>query len=297
MSTLNQWFLDPTGAPALAPVAEALQPSVVAVQDGPRGGGAGVIWRADGLILTNDHVAHGEELEVIFQDGARATAQVIARDRENDLAALRVPHTGLAAAPVGDARALRVGELVLAIGHPLGVERAVSAGIVNARPNPGAQRELIVADIYLNRGNSGGPLANVRGEVVGINAMVMTPGLGLAVPSHVAQDFVRRALGAQRFIGVAVQGVALPDSMRRTLEIASEAALIVTGLEPGSPAERAGLLPGDLLVGVAGQSLDDPRRLLEAIALADGMLALTIVRGGVRLELITPVEVRALEAA
>lgn len=297
MSTGQHWIPGVAGASAIAAIADALQPSVVAVQDGMRGGGAGVIWRADGLILTNDHVASGDQADVTFQDGERVTAQVVARDPDNDLAALRVPGTGLPAAPVGDARSLRVGELVVAIGHPLGVERAVSAGIVNARPNPRAERELIVADIYLNRGNSGGPLANARGEVIGINAMVMTPGLGLAVPSHVAQDFVRRALGAQRFIGVTVQPVELPEALRQAAETTAELALIVTAIEAASPAERAGLLPGDLLVGVNGHVIDDPRRLLEAIALADGMLALTLIRGGLRLELITPVEERVRAAA
>jgi serine protease Do len=297
MSTGNIRTSAVAGASAISTIADALQSSVVAVQDGERGGGAGVIWRADGLILTNDHVAAHEQAEVVFQDGERATAQVVARDPVNDLAALQVARSGLAAAPVGDARALRVGELVVAIGHPLGVERAVSAGIVNARPNPRAERELIVADIYLNRGNSGGPLANARGEVIGINAMVMTPGLGLAVPSHVVQDFVRSALGAQRFIGVTVQPVELPEALRQATRTTADLALIVTGLEADSPAERAGLLPGDLLVGINGRALDDPRRLLEAIALSDGMLALTLIRGGTRLELITPVEERVREAA
>jgi serine protease Do len=286
-----------TGASAISAIADTLQPVVVAVQDGLRGGGAGVIWRADGLILTNDHVVQGDEALITFHDGTQATAKLVARDPVNDLAALQVERTGLPTAPVGDSRALRTGELVIAIGHPLGVARAVSAGIVGAQPHPAAQRQLITADIYLNRGNSGGPLANARGEVIGINAMVMTPGIGLAVPSHVAQEFVRNAFSARHYIGIAVQPVVVPEEMRQALELSVETALIVTQVESGSPAERGGLLPGDLLIGVAGQALDEPQRLLDAIALAGEMLALTIVRGGVRLELITPVEERARAAA
>jgi len=292
MSTGARWIPGVTSASAVSALADALQPVVVAVQDGMRGGGAGVIWRADGLIITNDHVVQGEEAQITFHDGTQTTARLVARDALNDLAALRVERDGLPVAQVGDSLALRTGELVIAIGHPLGVARAVSVGIVGAQPHPDAQRRLITADIYLNRGNSGGPLANARGEVIGINAMVMTPGLGLAIPSQIVEEFVRGAFGAQHFLGIAVQPVAVPEQLRHDLEIGVESALIVTHVEPGSPAERGGLLPGDLLIGVAGKALEDPRQLLDAIALATDRLALSIIRGGVRLELLTPVEER-----
>jgi serine protease Do len=149
--------------------------------------GSGVIWHPDGLILTNAHVARSD-VSVALWDGRTRAARLVARDVARDLAALVVDATGLPAAEIGDSSALRVGELVLAVGNPLGLVRALSAGLVHA-----ADRRLIQADLRLAPGNSGGPLADARGRVVGLNAMIVG-GLAVAVPSREAQRFVREQL-------------------------------------------------------------------------------------------------------
>ena len=146
--------------------------------------GAGVVWRADGLILTNAHVAKGA-VSIVLPDRRVFPARLVARDVEQDLAALLVEATGLSAAEIGDSDALRVGELVLAVGNPLGIVRALSAGLVHA-----TGRRFIEADLRLAPGNSGGPLADARGRVVGLNAMIVG-GLAVAVPSRVGSRFVR----------------------------------------------------------------------------------------------------------
>jgi len=175
---------------------ETLRRSVVLVR-GRDGHGAGVIWEAGGMIVTNDHVVRGDRAVVELADGRHLEARVAARDREADLALLRVPARDLPAVPVGDSRNLQVGELVLAVGHPWGVRETATLGIVSAT-GPGtwlgqARRDLLQADVRLAPGNSGGPLADARGRVVGIASMVMSPNIALAVPSHVVQRFVQAA--------------------------------------------------------------------------------------------------------
>jgi len=177
---------------ALADVAKRLTRVTVQIR-GPRGAmGSGVIWAAAGLVLTNAHVVRGPSA-VVLSTGQRFTARLLARDPEADLAALSIGAGGLPAAEIGDARALRVGEMVIAVGHPLGVDGAVTTGVVHATPRIGRAACFIEADLLLLPGNSGGPLADARGRVVGINAMV-AGGLALAVPEH----RVARFLGALR---------------------------------------------------------------------------------------------------
>lgn len=181
-------------AGAAAPLAARLAGITVEVRGHGRGSsagapvGAGVVWRADGLILTNAHVAEGA-VSVVLPDRRVLPARLAARDVEHDLAALVVEATGLSAAELGDSDTLRVGELVLAVGNPLGVVRALSAGLVHA-----TGRRFIQADLRLAPGNSGGPLADARGRVVGLNAMIVG-GLALAVPSRAGWRFVRERLG------------------------------------------------------------------------------------------------------
>ncbi len=175
---------------------ETLRRSVVLVR-GRDGHGAGVVWERHGLIVTNDHVVRGDRAVVELADGRHLEARVTARDRENDLALLRVSARDLPAAPVGDARNLRVGELILAVGHPWGVRETATLGIVSAT-GPGTwmgrtRRDLLQADVRLAPGNSGGPLADAGGRVVGIASMVMSPGVALAVPSHIVERFMQSA--------------------------------------------------------------------------------------------------------
>lgn len=172
-------------AAGAAAIAAALARVTVEIRDGTRAPvGAGVVWHPDGLILTNAHVAR-RDVSVVLADGRPRTAWLVARDAERDLAALVVDASGLPAAEIGDSRALRVGELVLAVGNPFGLPRALSAGLVHA-----VDHRVIQADLRLAPGNSGGPLADAHGRVVGLNAMIVG-GLAIAVPGETARRFVR----------------------------------------------------------------------------------------------------------
>jgi serine protease Do len=174
-------------------LAKRLAPSVVEVRAGS-GIGAGTIWQSDGLIVTNDHVVPYDRAEIGLADGRSAIGQIVARDSRNDLAVIGIGLNGL---PAVDARLIQVrpGELVMAIGHPFGVRYAVALGIVSATMGAvdGFERPLIRADVSIGPGNSGGPLVDALGQVVGINAMV-GGGLALAVPSTLAEGLVRAVL-------------------------------------------------------------------------------------------------------
>jgi serine protease Do len=193
MSTLN-----PVVSPgisigyAVASVAEWVRRITVRVM---RGGGrsvsygSGVIWRPEGLIVTNAHVASSKVLEVEFADGRRANGRLLARDPQRDLAALAVDMPFLPAAPVRSARDCRAGELVIAVGNPIDGERAVSTGIIH---RPAGHQPFLFADIRLAPGNSGGPLADAQGKVIGINCAIIN-GLGCAVTSDAVQEFLLAA--------------------------------------------------------------------------------------------------------
>jgi len=180
---------------AFSAVGEKLRRSTVQVFDGRRGAGSGVIWRADGWIVTNAHVVRGNSARVRIADGRALDAEVIARTAERDLAALYVATSDLPAAEIGASTAVRVGEIVLAAGSPFGVRGAVCAGVlhgIGSVPRVGKQRWL-QADLELAPGNSGGPLADANGRVIGINSMIAM-GLGLAIPSQEVEQFLRRVM-------------------------------------------------------------------------------------------------------
>ncbi len=172
-----------------------LRESLVQIKSGG-GQGAGVIWSSEGLILTNDHVASTGRVEIITQEGRTRLGTVIARDPSQDLAAIRVEQLHLPAAQLGDETNLRIGELVIAVGNPFGVVGTATLGIVSAKGGHTwigrSRRELLQADVELAPGNSGGPLATMEGKVVGINAMVLSPGIAAAIPVSVAKQFVER---------------------------------------------------------------------------------------------------------
>lgn len=182
---------------ALGEVAERLARVTVQVRSGGRSAGAGVVWLRAGVVVTNAHVATGPGAEVVLPDGRVLSARVSSRDPRRDLALLSVPAEDLEPALRTDARGLRAGELVVALGHPLGVAYATALGVVHRVPT-GARGPAgwLHADIRLAPGNSGGPLADTAGRVVGINAMIVG-GLGIAVPSHVVEAFVRAVADAR----------------------------------------------------------------------------------------------------
>lgn len=190
MSAAEALELVPGLTAALGDLAERLRRVTVQVRAGPRSAGAGVVWFRRGLIVTNAHVATGAKVDVVLPDGRAARTRLVARDPERDLAALELLADDHEPAVRADARGLRPGELVIAVGHPLGVTYAAALGLVH-RPPTGRRGPTawLQADIRLAPGNSGGPLADAAGRVVGINAMIVG-GLGFAVPTHVVESFL-----------------------------------------------------------------------------------------------------------
>lgn len=190
-------------AQELGEVVERVQRSLVVVQDSRRGVGAGVVWLPGGWIVTNQHVVrHSRSLRVALQDGRRLPAEVIGSDAEIDLALLQVEDETTPAALIAEARDLRVGEYVMAIGHPWGELGLVTGGMISGlgrvqTRNGRGSVEVIRTDTRLAPGNSGGPLVNAAGEVVGVNTMIVGGDLGVALPSHLVNTFVRLVIDNQ----------------------------------------------------------------------------------------------------
>ena len=271
----------PALAAATADLAARLRASTVEVRSEERGGGSGVIWRTDGLIITNHHVAQTDHPTVVLADGRSFPSRVTARDPERDLAALQIEATDLPAAEIGDSAALRVGHLVLAMGHPLGIKGALTMGIVHAVSGGGSgPARWVQADVSLAPGNSGGPLVDVEGRVVGINSMI-AGGLALAVPSNAVTRFLGAGAEAA-WLGVQTQPVPLGPSL--AARVGQESALLVLEVVAQSPAITAGLLPGDILLLAGAEPLTEPGDLLAILreALPGTPLELALLRGGER---------------
>ncbi len=182
----------------LAGVAERVRASLVEVHNGRRGHGAGTIWHAQGLIITNAHVIGEGRVAVTLPDGRDLPARILARDLERDLAALAVDAADLPIIELGDSRMLRPGQWVLALGHPWGVPGGLTAGVVIGLA-PGwhdHSREVIAASLHLRPGHSGGPMVDTEGRLVGINTMMNGPDVGVAIPIHTAKVFLKEALAA-----------------------------------------------------------------------------------------------------
>jgi serine protease Do len=250
---------------AFGEIAERLRRSTVQVFPDRHGGGSGVIWTSDGAIMTNAHVARRDAAEVQLWDGRRFPARVASRDARRDLAVLRVEARDLDAAAVGDSSALRPGELVMAIGSPLGFAGALSTGVAHS-----AGGGWIYANVRLAPGNSGGPLANARGEVIGINTAVVN-GLGMAVPSNAAAEFLLQ--GPRPALGVTLR----PEAH----------GLRILQVEPNGPAAGASLREGDLLLWSFDEltaALDSGREVLSVRFLRGERIREAYVRLGVRAE-------------
>ena len=277
-----------------ADMIEGVLPGVVQVRSGRnprRGAGAGFLWSPDGSVITNHHVvaASRRKVEVVLTDERSFDAEVVDSSRRLDLAMLRLlnaPAEDLAAPPVGDSDALRIGELVFAVGHPWGRRGAVTAGIVSGLGTVGrhfGRARYVQSDAYLAPGNSGGPLVNVRGEVVGVNSMVFG-GYALAIPSNTVGAWVSGGLRSVRRrsrLGVRIQEVELPASLRDST--GQEAGLVIVGVNPRSLADRAGLLVGDVLLSAAGARVEDGASLGDALARAASAgdtIRLGLMRGG-----------------
>lgn len=234
------------------------------------GGGSGFVLTPDGFLLTNAHVVGGAaEVAVTLADGSRWPARLVGEDVDSDLAVLRVEAPDLVPIVRGDSRALRVGQLVVALGSPYGFQSSVTAGVVSALGRSLRARsgrlidDVIQTDAALNPGNSGGPLVDHRGAAVGVNTAAILPGQGLcfATPLHAAERvaalLIREGRVRRAFIGVAGQTVPVPRALARHHHLAAETGVAVASLEKGGPAEVAGVLRGDVIVGLAGAPVSD----------------------------------------
>ena len=289
---------------AVIKVVERVSPAVVSVQsDDRQGGGTGVIITPDGYALTNSHVVDGRSrMLAVTADGDRVDAEVTGDDPSTDLALLRLAASDLPTAEVGDSDALRVGQLVIAMGSPFGLHSTVSTGVVSAtgRSMRGRDGRLIENVIQhaapINPGNSGGPLVDTHGRVVGINTAIIPvgQGIGFAVPSATAQWVLGQLLAhgqvQRRQLGIIAAVVQLPRETVRRLDLLGSQAVEVAEVQPGSAADSAGLRSGDQIVSVNGRivaTVDDIHRLLAASP-ADQPLLLAIIRAGKITELTIP---------
>ena len=255
-------------------IAERLRRSTVHVSAGRRGHGSGIIVKPEGIIVTNAHVAAFSPLSVQLWDGTRAQADVLSRDAGRDLATLRVARSGLPAAILADSDRLRVGELVIAIGNPFGFIGALTTGVVHAigRVRGLGPVKWIQADVQLAQGNSGGPLANAAGHVVGVNTMI-AGGVGLAVPSNSVSRLLASGR-ARASLGVAVGPVEI------TVRGRARFGLMILEISKSSPAEKASLMLGDILIGVEGkelETLEDFERVLDGAG--ERVVRLQFLRG------------------
>jgi serine protease DegQ len=275
---------------------DRVEPSVVAILT-DEGQGSGVVWDADGAVVTNHHVVTGATaVQVAFADGQRADAEVVATDPQTDLAVVRADRSDLPTAPFADALP-RVGELAIAIGNPLGFENTVTAGIISGlgRAIPGAAQEapalidLIQTDAAISPGNSGGALVNAEGRVVGINVAYIPPAagaesLGFAIPAPTVRDVVTELLDTGRvrhaFFGVR-PGRLTPEIARR-LNVAQDSGVLVIEVTTGSPAASAGIAPGDVLLRAGGRELRTVEDFLAVLRGTDpgDDLEVALARGG-----------------
>jgi S1-C subfamily serine protease len=247
------------------------------------GSGSGFVIAPDGYILTNSHVIHGaDKLEVALADGRCLRASLVGDDPETDLAVIRIHATDLVHVQLGDSQSVRVGQIAVAIGSPFGFQQTVTAGVVSALGRSMRSKsgrlidDIIQTDAALNPGNSGGPLVNSRGEVIGVNTAMILPAQGIcfAIASNtakfVAAWLIKEGRIRRSWIGVAGQSAPIHPRVVRFHRLPANRGVLVAGLEPGSPAKRAGLQEGDVMVAFKGKTvsqIDELHRHLVAAAI------------------------------
>ena len=268
-------------------VAETLRPAVVNLRAGKgqaAGTGSGVLFAPDGFLLTNAHVVRGfQRPRIRLHDGREIDGNVIGADPWTDLAVVQAESNGLPYADLGDSARLRVGQLVVAIGSPFGFESTVTAGVVSAlgrtlRTLTGHLVDNVIqTDAALNPGNSGGPLVDATGRVIGINTAIIAPAQGIcfAIPINMARDIVPQLLKHGKvlrgYLGLHGRNVPLPVSTRRQFDLSQESAVQVAAIEAGAPADQAGILEDDIIVALGDRavtSIDDLHRLLTELPIA-----------------------------
>jgi S1-C subfamily serine protease len=289
---------------------ELVSPTVVNIEasrrraaDGHGSGahtGSGFCFTPDGYVLTNSHVVHGtDSINVTLTDGRRLRAELIGDDPDTDLAVIRVGANDLSAATLGDSQQIRVGQIAIAIGSPLGYQSSVTAGIVSAlgrslrAQSGGLIDNVIQTDAALNPGNSGGPLVSSRGEVIGVNTATIVPAQGLCfaiavnTAKLVAGQLITRGRVVRAYVGMAAQNVPLSARVARFHKLTKRSGVLAAAITVGGPADRAGLRQGDVLVGFGNSpvgGIDDLQRLLTGERVGQP-LTVTILRGSEKLSL------------
>jgi len=302
---------------AVITAAERVSPSVVFIEvvqavttrsrgpaRGPRearGSGSGFIFTPDGFILTNSHVVHGAtRIEVTLLDGHKYQADLIGDDPDTDLAVIRINAPNLVPAHLGDAQNIRVGQLVLAIGNPYGFQYSVTAGVVSAlgrslRSQSGRLMDAVIqTDASLNPGNSGGPLVNSRGEVIGVNTAMILPAQGICFATSidtakfVASRLIRDGKVSRSYIGLAGQNVPLPRRIVRYYGLPLESGILVVSFEDHSPAQQGGVREGDIIIGFDDhpvKGIDDLHKLLTEERIGQ-QSSLAVIRGTQKLSIV-----------
>jgi S1-C subfamily serine protease len=290
-------------------VADLLRPAVVNLRSGRgrrEGSGSGILFTPDGFLLTNHHVVQGSErVRVRLGDGREVGGRVVGNDPWTDLAVVQAEDANLPHATLGDSSRLRVGQLVVAIGSPFGFESTVTAGVISAlgrtlRSITGHLVDNVIqTDAALNPGNSGGPLVDSRGQVIGINTAIIRPAQGIcfAIPINMAKDILPQLLKHGRvvrgYLGLHARNVPLPPELARTHELSQMGAVEVMAVEPGGPADQAGILEEDLIVSLGEKPttcVDDLHKLLTQLPV-DVPAAVTLLRRDRRLtRLVLPTE-------
>lgn len=292
---------------------ELVGPSVVTIEighggdrRGAGGQGSGFVVAPDGLIVTNSHVVHkAKAIHVSLNDGRKLPAELIGEDPDTDLAVVRASASGLPALRLGDSQAIKVGQLVIAIGNPLGFAATVTAGVVSALGRSLRSRsgrlmdDIIQTDAALNPGNSGGPLVNSRGEVIGVNTAIIsgTQGLCFAIAANTVRFVIGRLIRDGRirrsYVGVAGQNAPIARQIVRFYGLAVESGVLVATIEPDSPASKGPLREGDVIIALDGHhvsGIDQLHRLLTEERIGKDT-ALTIIRRTDKLEIsVTPGE-------
>ncbi|MFM7259777.1 MAG: Do family serine endopeptidase [bacterium] len=297
--------------PGMLPPGFQLPPNMQMPKQGPaRGTGTGAVISRDGYIVTANHVvADAEEIEIVFQNGRTERAEIVGLDPGTDIAVLKTNASGLEPASFGSSDELEIGDWVVAIGAPFGLEQTVTAGIVSAKSRSDVGlatfESYIQTDAAINPGNSGGPLANLDGEIIGINSCISSKGggndgIGFAVPASVAKRVVDAIIADGRvsrgWLGIAVQPA--DDDMAASLGAEGAIGVVVNEVVAGSPAQKAGLEPGDLITEVGGAKVRTPGELVATIGQRSpgSELSITAIRAGEREEFSATLGERADDA-